>query len=398
MNCLMFGLACSQQQFEEYISKTGNPYSVAHYLFETEFIKEFQKHFHINHTYILQIPNYSIKKSLIKSYSDKVTSETDTLQLGYINFPGIKFLTLFISTCLRIKKYKKTKKNFFILSTINYFPVALATWLMSRIYKIKNIVIFTDCSVGYAYDKSDLHIFSKIIRQIYKKIISFLENHYDSYILFSEQMNEIVNKQQKHFCVMEGFFNPYGLDLSIEEKFEKKILLYAGSLIENFGIEKIIKAFNKINDPEYELWIAGDGPYRQELQKLSTNNSNIKFLGYVEHKELFRIEKKAFIVINARDPKLPYTKYSFPSKTFEYLASGTPFISTHLLCYPPEYEEHIFFIDSNSSDQIVRKIQEIQEFDADTLQSIGLNNRKFILDEKNSYIQVNKIVQFLNSL
>lgn len=57
-----------------------------------------------------------------------------------------------------------------------------------------------------------------------------------------------------------------------------------------------------------------------------------------------------------------------------------------------------FFIDSNSSDQIVRKIQEIQEFDADTLQSIGLNNRKFILDEKNSYIQVNKIVQFLNSL
>ena len=140
---------------------------------------------------------------------------------------------------------------------------------------------FTDCSVGYAYDKSDLHIFSKIIRQIYKKIISFLENHYDSYILFSEQMNEIVNKQQKPFCVMEGFFNPYGLDLSIEEKFEKKILLYAGSLIENFGIEKIIKAFNKINDPEYELWIAGDGPYRQELQKLSTNNSNIKFLGYV---------------------------------------------------------------------------------------------------------------------
>lgn len=396
MKCLMFGLACDQEQFERYITKNKNPYSVAHYLFEMKFIESFEKEFKISHNYILQSKNRFITEAIVKAKKAKLTVATGTTYLNYVNFPFLKFITLFISTYERIWQFKEKNSNdFFILSTINYMPVALATCLFAHIYKCKNIIIFTDCSTGYAFDHHESTLIKRFLLKLYKRIVHSIEQQYDAYILFTEAMNELVNHKKKSYCVMEGFFNSAGLNLTIKEKYKKFVILYAGTLLESFGIQNIIDALKKIDNQNIELWIAGDGPYKENLIKRSSGDIRIKFLGYIEHAALFDMEKKVSLVINTRDPELAYTKYSFPSKTFEYLASGTPFLSTKLACYSEEYEQYIWFIEDNSAETIAKEINILASKKQTELSEFGAKAKTFIETKKTPEAQVQKVIDFL---
>ena len=95
------------------------------------------------------------------------------------------------------------------------------------------------------------------------------------------------------------------------------------------------------------------------------------------------------------DPDDEYTKYSFPSKTFEYMVSGTPMISTDLEGIPDEYKKYMFMVDY-SDEKIVDKIYEILNLDDTFLEEFGKKAREFVLNEKNPCVQVKKINKFLN--
>lgn len=396
MKCLMFGLACDQEQFDKYIERNKSPYSVAHYIFEKKLIEELEKNFQLEHNYILQEKNSSLQKSMIKKKRRKVTEDTYTTYLNYINLPVIKFLTLFISTIIRVLKYNyKNKDEFYVLSTINYFPVAAGLTIITKLLRKKNVIIFTDCSVGYAYDKNSRKSLKILAMRIYKKILNFIENNYDAYILFSEPMNELVNQKKKPYCVMEGFFNSDNISLENVKKYEKFIIMYAGTIIESVGLQNLVKAI-QMTDLDLEVWIYGEGDYKNELMRLCSKDSRIKFFGFIDRKELFELEKKVSLLVNVRDPRLEYTKYSFPSKSFEYMASGTPFLSTRLLCYPKEYDQYIYFISESSVEIIKNKIEEIYYKTVNERETFGENAKRFVLNSKNPKIQTKKVSDFIN--
>lgn len=397
MKCLMFGLACDQEQFDDYTKRYKNPYSVAHYLFEKKMVEELEKNYTIDHNYIFQCANRKLSDAWIKGKQKHITEGTITSYLSYLNLPILKFITLFFATLFRIFTYYwKNKGDFFVMSTINYFPIALATILMSHILKFKNVIIFTDCSVGYAYDQSESKSFKAKIRRAYKKVIHSLENKYDAYILFSPKMNELVNQRKKPHCVMEGFFNADELNMHKVEKFARFTIIYAGTIIESVGLQNLVQALKLVDKHQLELRIYGEGEYKEKLQKLAKNDSRVKFYGFINRSELFSIEKAASLLINVRDPELAYTKYSFPSKTFEYLASGTPFLSTYLECYSEEYRQFIYFIEDNEPITIANKLEEILLKSERERADFGVRAQNFVLNRKNSSIQVKRVVEFLN--
>ena len=71
----------------------------------------------------------------------------------------------------------------------------------------------------------------------------------------------------------------------------------------------------------------------------------------------------ADLLVNLRDSRIEYTKLSFPSKMFDYMASGTPVLTTKLDGIPIEYYDYVFSIDSYSSSSIADKIREILKMD-----------------------------------
>lgn len=66
-------------------------------------------------------------------------------------------------------------------------------------------------------------------------------------------------------------------------------ILYVGRLIATKGVQYLIQAFARINDPACKLVVAGRGPFQDELTKLTNKldlGERVKFLGYVQDKEL----------------------------------------------------------------------------------------------------------------
>ena len=93
-----------------------------------------------------------------------------------------------------------------------------------------------------------------------------------------------------------------------------------------------------------------------------------------------------------------FTRFFFPSKTLEYLASGTPTLMAPLKCMPKEYEEHLYYFNDESIEGIAHRIVEICEKPEAELKERGEGASVFIHQYKTPQPQVEKILSFLNKI
>ncbi len=118
-------------------------------------------------------------------------------------------------------------------------------------------------------------------------------------------------------------------------------------------------------------------------------------MGVIPSDEVFEKMKKATLLVNPRPTKDEYTQYSCPSKTFEYLASGTPLLTTKLGGIPDEYFEHLFTFEDESQEGMAKKLTEIFALNDSELDSKGKAAQEFIRTKKNNEVQAKKIIEFI---
>jgi len=96
-----------------------------------------------------------------------------------------------------------------------------------------------------------------------------------------------------------NFITENYINKKLENKKQSNYFLYFGRLSKEKGIELLIKSFLNISNdfPRWELKIAGDGPEKENLEKIAKNNKQIKFLGKMNSKELNKIISKAYLTI-----------------------------------------------------------------------------------------------------
>jgi D-inositol-3-phosphate glycosyltransferase len=107
---------------------------------------------------------------------------------------------------------------------------------------------------------------------------------------------------------------------------ETPALLYAGRLVRWKGVEYLVKALPHISPPNTRLWIAGEGPYRETLEKLAGElgvAERVVFLGKVEQEELAALYRSCAMLVAS----------SFVNETFgmalcEAMACGAPVVAS----------------------------------------------------------------------
>lgn len=219
----------------------------------------------------------------------------------------------------------------------------------------------------------------------------------DGYVLLTSEMKDRLPMENKPWIVIEGIYNPEK-DNIITDKEKYKTLLYTGDLGRRYGIVDLLEAFHGIKDENYRLWICGSGDGLEDVKKYAYKDNRIIYWGCLPRQEIITMQKKATLLINPRKSNEEYTKYSFPSKTMEYMASGTPTLMAHLKCMPKEYDEHLFYFEDETVKGLQSRILEICNKPIDELNSIGRKASKFILSNKMPKPQVAKILDFLYSL
>ena len=102
-------------------------------------------------------------------------------------------------------------------------------------------------------------------------------------------------------------------------------------------------------------------------------------------------------MVNPRKAEQSFTKYSFPSKTIEYMASGTPMIGYRLPGIPEEYYRYIY-VASQDEGGLENCLKKVMTFSQQQRNEFGLSAKQFIRNEKNAEKQCAKIIKLIETV
>lgn len=310
---------------------------------------------------------------------------------GFCNLPGVKH----VSKCLRVRRaikqsLVKGRENVIIIYGV-HSPFLLALCGIKKSHYTSCLIV-PDLPEFMSGKTNRLYLLGKKVDSWFiRKGLKYI----NSYALFSAYMKEKIQIGNAPWTQVEGI---YCNDVQIGqiEREHNKTILYTGSLSRRYGIMDLVDAFSRIEDDSYRLWICGGGDALEEIKQRQLKDDRIQYLGLLSKTEVRTLQKRATLLINPRHSTDEYTKYSFPSKTMEYMASATPTLMAHLASIPQEYEQHLFFFDDESVEGIKNKIVEVCEMPQAELEAFGKAAAEFILTEKNEKKQAAKVVGLIN--
>lgn len=346
----------------------------------------------LNVPMIGSFPPFS-KSPFAPSYSDK-----DVESIGYVNITYLKRLDIKRRLVKSIRKWARGHNGEKVLLMYNFLYLDVIVTLKKEFEDLKVVLLVTDLPEYMTPHETILTRLNNIISPLENNKKGERYDYVDGYILLAEGMRHRMPVGNKPWLLMEGIYNDECSMRQVGEKDAEKVIMYSGNLGTRYGIRLLLDAFSKINDKDYRLWIRGNGELENEIKELAQKDSRIVLLERMSREELTRHQKRATIVVNPVPASQEFTAYFFPSKTLEYMASGTPTLMFPLACLPQEYYRHLYFFDNESPESMAARIKEICEMPQEELNTFGMKASEFILLNKSPKAQVARIIEFINKI
>lgn len=321
--------------------------------------------------------------------------------IRYCDLPVIKQLSQKYSLKKQIRQWCLANNNEeqiqILVFTQQADKLSAIIELKKQFKNLKIAVIITDLIENaelYAYNRS---LLKRIQLFIEKKAEHRLFSYVDKFILLSRQMEDFIPEAMGRSIVIEGIAKEPPVITNVGSNNKKKVLLYTGILEEYAGINQLVDAFLLTNNQDYKFVICGTGPCAEYVKNAAHKDSRIVYKGVVPYDEVVKLQRSAMVLINPRRPDGRITKYSFPSKTMEYMMSGTPMIGYKLEGIPVEYYDYMITPNDLTTEALSECIDNTFAKSQEELNYIAARAKEFIIKNKSSSVQVNHILTFLSS-
>ncbi len=399
MKILYFGTVCDPEHYNEIMKNCRFKPSVAPLVFESALLEGLKKNgADVSvHSYPM-IPNFPNSGLLyFGGKAEKLPSGYQCRWLKTFNLPFLKQLTRQWDGRRILRRWAKENRNEGVILTYSIPPFLIKDIIKySKKYSLKVVPVITDLLRDMYIDENNSGALKKL-KELYLNSALKLQGECSGYVYLAEAMKAVV-APEKPFIVMEGIVSEKASDSPRPKKSEPRSIMYAGMLHKKYGILNLLDAFESLEKTETELWLFGEGSATEEIKERAAENRRIKYFGSVSHEKILEYEKEATLLVNPRDPKEEFTKYSFPSKTTEYMLSGTPLLTTELEGIPKEYFDYAFTAENNSVESLKNEIEKALDFSDKELYEIGKRARKFLIKNKNAEKQAKRILCFIESL
>ena len=353
----------------------------------------------------ISIPNvYSYPYNNTRIYTHSESYRYNTAEMNSVSFCNIVIVKEIWSTLSFIWKTIKCISSF----KGNRVEVIINTPSNAHLIGIRIAKLFTRKTLTQTVIIPDIPTFITSMdncNAIKKAILNYTDNlamrltsRTNGIVILTEAMLDFFNPNINHI-VMEGIIDlnkiKYSSGNDNDTTPTPKIILYTGTLRRIFGIMNLVNAFKKIPDKDVELWICGAGDALDSIIDASKSDNRIKYFGVVDSLTALELQRKAMILVNPRTSEGEYTKYSFPSKTIEYMMTGKPVIINRLPGIPKEYFNYVFTPKDETVVSLYECLLEVLHMNNNERLKRGKAAQKYIYEKKNSDVQTKRIIDLI---
>lgn len=340
-------------------------------------------------------------KKICFSHEEELVGKIHYIYGAFLNLNVLRQITRKIGAKREIKRLYKKNPDCVIICDVLNFSLAEAARACGKRYGIPVVGIVTDVpSHSSGARRKTLSFINRQISKLGSKIVAQSLKKYDGYLLLTEEMNAVVNVLNKPYVVIEGHCDSKMAqrENTLENKSQPKVMMYAGGIHKEFGIQRLVNAFVAANIPGWECHIYGDGNYQNELTELCRTQNNVKYFGPQPNSLVVENQLKASVLVNPRLTDAEYVKYSFPSKTLECMVSGTPLLTTRLPGMPKSYHDYVYLFGEETEKGFRAVLEQVLTLDAQSLHEKGVKAKAYALNEKNNVTQAKKLLEFMIKL
>lgn len=292
-------------------------------------------------------------------FGGKIITDKNGLSLDFpsaLNLPFVKQWWQMRAIKKKLERICRENKgeDVAIITHCIYLQSAKPSFASRKKYGTKVYTIVPDLPNHATSVAFNGHGFLKRIYSAYTNISKKLNKEFDGYICFAEPQMEYLNKDKPHI-IMEGFVDTSVIDTVFADESHPNRIIYAGGLMYRYGIRELVDGFILANIPDSELYVYGKGEAEEYIK--GKEDKGVYYGGCLSREEVIAKEKEAFILVNPRPTKDAYSKCSFPSKLMEYMASGTPVLTSRLGCIGKEYFDKLNFIEDVTPEGIAKSLK-----------------------------------------
>lgn len=325
--------------------------------------------------------------------AETLLSNIDAKGEGFLNLRFVRFWSRFVSAYRGLRQTVATAPSPIVVVYSAHLPFLLAARLIRLFRKDVFLCAILPDLPEFMGVGGRLYVAAKAVESmLFRKVV----RSFDSFVFLTEAMGERLKIPADRFIVVEGIFDPQdnGRDSDAEAPADDGFnILYTGTLAARYGIVDLLTAFGRIDRADARLWICGDGDTRTAIEDMAKKDTRIRYFGQVPRAQSLALQRAATVLVNPRRPEGEFTKYSFPSKTMEYLASGKPVVMHALPGMPEEYLDHLIVPHTPDVDGLAAALQAVANTAPDELSRRGAAARAFILTRKSPEAQVSRVLR-----
>lgn len=350
-----------------------------------------------NSLYIGPYPKrYRTKK--IPSFKFEHNGIRNADNIGFVNLPFIKMFSRYNG----IKKYVNKWANngsaaqkVLIIYALTTPFVWIASYVCNRYKNVKVCIVVPDLPEYMNVTGMQKKRMYAFLKSTEIRIIRHCIKNVRYYVLLTDAMKTWFGREIK-YTVVEGISHPEEIIEGTlpDEPIRNKNIIYAGGIKREYGVADLVSAFCRIDEPDWNLTIYGDGTDLEYVKQIAEGDSRVHFMGVVNNSEVVKELRKATLLINPRKNQ-EMAKYSFPSKIIEYMSSGTPLLAYKLDGVPAEYDAFYYPIEDTDSGMETALRTAMSKSESELI-DFGKRAKAFVLSEKNPKRQCEKIIALLS--
>lgn len=311
----------------------------------------------------------------------------------FLNVQPLKWLTAGISVAVALALWAwRHRGRPRLVHCLNLsMPPGLFVWLVARLTGTRTLVSVNDIVTPGGVVPHTL--FRKLDFALHRWLLP----RFDGWMVVSRAIAQDF-LPGRSVCLIEGGVSPEPFAIAPADRDAAapgvfRIVL-AGSLESFNGVELALDAMAHL--PEgYQLIVAGKGEIAKKAQESAARSARIVYRGFLDFPQVLDLYRSADLLLNLRLTHSIDTRYFFPSKLMELLASGTPVLSTCTGHVEEEYGHVLYLLRDESTEALADRITQIASIAGPERRALGRRAREFMLAEKTWQRQGQRLAEYI---